>query len=37
MTLQAGVQQFLQHEVPGFGRVINAADGDEENEWSGRP
>jgi Fe-S cluster biogenesis protein NfuA len=33
MTLQSGVQRFLQHEVPGFGRVINAADDDEEDEW----
>jgi hypothetical protein len=27
------VQRFLQHEVPGFGRVINDADDDEEDEW----
>jgi hypothetical protein len=27
------VQRFLQHEVPGFGQVVNDADGDEEDEW----
>jgi hypothetical protein len=27
------VQRFLQHEVPGFGRVIDAAEDDEEDEW----
>jgi hypothetical protein len=33
MTLQAGVQRFLQREVPGFGRVINAGDEDEVDDW----
>jgi Fe-S cluster biogenesis protein NfuA len=32
-TLQFGVQRFLQHEVPGFGRVIDDAENDEEDEW----
>jgi hypothetical protein len=27
------VQRFLQHEVPGFGRVIDDAANDEEDEW----
>jgi hypothetical protein len=33
MTLQAGVQRFLQHEVPGFGRVIDDAGNADDDAW----
>jgi hypothetical protein len=27
------VQQYLRHEIPGFGQVIDDAENDEEDEW----
>jgi hypothetical protein len=36
MTLQAGVQRFLQHEVPGFGQVIDDAREAADDAWMKR-
>jgi hypothetical protein len=27
------VQQYLRHEISGFGQVIDDAENDEEDEW----